>query len=171
MSSSTSFSSTNDNEEEVLQLKSRVVRLILLHDKRKEPATSDNHLGSYEVSIIRAQNDQKEGLKPGIQVEGWIACLIELGISTDHLTWVKAALEVELPDFPNPYSLFILLCFNEEEYMNQPAEEDEAVASEVDPASDDDGPGDVAAVKTKGDGGSEHEGRTGVPIWTFPPTC
>ena len=57
-------------------------------------------------------------LCPGIYQEGWIACLVGLDISAYHPALAKAALEVELLDFLDPYLPFILPNFNEEEYMN-----------------------------------------------------
>ena len=44
--------------------------------------------------------------------------------------------------------------------MNQPAKEDEVIALEINPTSNGNGPKDVAATKTDGDGGGELEGRT-----------
>ena len=51
-------------------------------------------------------------------MEGWLACLSELGILEDNPTWAKAALEAELPESPEPYSPLILPDFNKKEYMN-----------------------------------------------------
>ncbi|GFY92410.1 hypothetical protein Acr_08g0008060 [Actinidia rufa] len=83
------------------------------------------------------------------------------GIScADHPVWAKAAPEVELLDFPDSYSPLILHDFNEKEYMNQPAEEDEAIAPKVDPASDGDGPRDVVIAETNGYGDGKPEGMT-----------
>ena len=60
-------------------------------------------------------------------MEGWLACLTELGISEDNLAWAKVAL---VPEPPVPYSPMILSSFDKEEYMNWP-EEDEDVADAV----------------------------------------
>ncbi|GFS30002.1 hypothetical protein Acr_00g0009640 [Actinidia rufa] len=48
---------------------------------------------------------------------------LKLDILEDNPAWAKAAPEVELPESPESYSPMILPGFNEEEYMNQPAEE------------------------------------------------
>ncbi|GFS30025.1 hypothetical protein Acr_00g0009740 [Actinidia rufa] len=57
----------------------------------------------------------------------------KLGIHEDNPAWAKAAPEAELPESPESYSPMILPGFNEEEYMNQPAEEggEVALADEV----------------------------------------
>ncbi|GFZ06643.1 hypothetical protein Acr_18g0008130 [Actinidia rufa] len=78
-------------------------------------------------------------LRPGIFHEGWIACLTELSISADHLAWAKVVPKFELPNLLDPYSALILSGFNEEEYMNQPAKEDEVIAPEIDPIGDGNG--------------------------------
>ena len=57
-------------------------------------------------------------------MEGWLACLAELGVPEDNLTWAKAAPTPKFPKPPTPYSPIILRGFDEEEYVNR-TEEDE----------------------------------------------
>ena len=46
-------------------------------------------------------------LCPGIFMEGWLACLTELGIPKDNPAWAKATLATKLPESPEPYSPMI----------------------------------------------------------------
>ena len=62
----------------------------------------------------------------GMYQEGWLACLTELDIPADHLAWSKAAPEMELSNSPKPYLPLVLPGFNEEEYMNQLAKEEQS---------------------------------------------
>ena len=55
-------------------------------------------------------------------MEGWLAYLDDLYIPEDNLAWAKVALTAELFESLEPYSPLILPNFNEEEYMNQPAQ-------------------------------------------------
>ena len=57
---------------------------------------------------------------PFIYREGWIACLKELGIPTEHPTWSKATPEGEQLDTPQPYYPLVLLDFDEEECLKDP---------------------------------------------------
>ena len=117
----------------------------------------------FNRGMSRAGNNydsQVAELHPSIFQESWIACLTELDIFSNHPTWAKVTPKVELPNFLDLYLPLILPGFNNEEYMNQPAKEDEVIALEINPTSNGNGPKDVAATKTDGDGGGELEGRT-----------
>ena len=50
--------------------------------------------------------------------DSWLVSLKEFDTPTEHLAWTIVAPEVVLHDVPEAYSPFILLGFNEEEYMN-----------------------------------------------------
>ncbi|GFY84010.1 hypothetical protein Acr_03g0007840 [Actinidia rufa] len=73
---------------------------------------------------------QVVALRPRILMEGWLACLTDLGIPEDNPTWSKAVLAVELLESSEPCFPMILPSFNEEDYMNQPAKEDGVEAPE-----------------------------------------
>ena len=68
-------------------------------------------------------------------MEGWLACLAELGVPEDNPTWAKAAPTPEFPEPSTPYSLIVLPDFEEEEYVNRP-EEDEVVDDVVAPSDE-----------------------------------
>lgn len=51
-----------------------------------------------------------------IFIEGWLACLTNLGVPED--AWSMVAPTAELPESPKPYLPMILPDFNEEEFMN-----------------------------------------------------
>ena len=70
-------------------------------------------------------------LRPIIFQEGWRACLRELGTPSDHPAWTAAAPPVKLPNPPAVYSPIILPGFNEEEYANQLAKEEDGVHAGV----------------------------------------
>ena len=59
-------------------------------------------------------------------MEGWLACLTELGVPEDNPTWAKAAPGPEFLVPPTSYSPIVLPSFNEEEYINRSEEEEEA---------------------------------------------
>ena len=50
-------------------------------------------------------------------LEGWLACLAELGVPEDNPAWTNAALAPVFPEPPVPYSPMILPGFDEE-YVN-----------------------------------------------------
>ncbi|GFS42840.1 hypothetical protein Acr_00g0082000 [Actinidia rufa] len=106
------------------QESSKTIRGLLLM-QQVQPLKSYNHLGSHEGAVNRAEDDQEEvtELRPRIFMEGWLACLTELGIPEDNLPWAKTAPATEFPEPPEPYSPMILPDINEEEYMNQLAED------------------------------------------------
>ena len=92
----------------------------------------DSHQQVFERVFNRSYNragdsyeKQVTELHPSIFHKGWLACLKELGTPSDHPAWTVVAPSVELLDPPVVYSPLVLLGFNEEEYMNQPAEEDD----------------------------------------------
>ncbi|GFS37393.1 hypothetical protein Acr_00g0051720 [Actinidia rufa] len=68
-------------------------------------------------------------------LEGWLACLSELGVPEDNPVWSKAAPAPEFLESSTPYSPMVLLDFDKEEYANQP-EENEGVADPVVSPSD-----------------------------------
>ena len=61
-------------------------------------------------------------------MEGWFAYLTEIGIPEENPAWAKTAPTSELPESLEPYSPMIFPGFNEEEYMNQLAMEDDEEA-------------------------------------------
>ena len=62
-------------------------------------------------------------------MEGWLACLTELGIPKDNPAWAKVAPALEIPEPLVFYSPMILSGFDEEEYMNRLKEMTNAVFS------------------------------------------
>ncbi|GFZ03455.1 hypothetical protein Acr_16g0000790 [Actinidia rufa] len=63
-----------------------------------------------------AQQEVLTEFRPGTFQEGWFACLRELGIPSDHPTWVAPAPPVEFVDPLAAYPPILLPNFNEEEY-------------------------------------------------------
>ena len=64
-------------------------------------------------------------------MEGWLACLTELGILEDNPAWAKVAFAHELPEPLAPYSPMILRNFDEDEYMNRLKEDEDAADAGV----------------------------------------
>ena len=60
-------------------------------------------------------------------MNGWLACLKELGILEDNPAWTKAAPTPEYPEPSTPYSPMIFLDFDEEEYVNRPEDEEDVL--------------------------------------------
>ena len=63
-------------------------------------------------------------------MEGWLACLAELGVPEDNPTWAKAAPGPEFLVPPTSYSPLVLPRFNEEAYLHR-SEEEEAATDAV----------------------------------------
>ncbi|GFY85408.1 hypothetical protein Acr_04g0001460 [Actinidia rufa] len=82
------------------------------------------HKAKWEVLGCKPSNDS--GLSSPTQ--------LGKPFSPDHPTWNAAALEVVLPNVLEVYSPFILLGFNEEEYLNQTTEKGNEGIAEVDGA-------------------------------------
>ncbi|GFS29669.1 hypothetical protein Acr_00g0007740 [Actinidia rufa] len=58
-----------------------------------------------------------------LKLGGWLACLKELSIPSDHPAWSSAPLEVELVYLPLAYSPLVLLDFNEEKLLEEMTDE------------------------------------------------
>ncbi|GFZ15729.1 hypothetical protein Acr_25g0001380 [Actinidia rufa] len=52
-------------------------------------------------------------------LQGWLACLAELGVPEDNPTWTKAAPALGFPEPPASYSPMVQLGFDEEKYVNR----------------------------------------------------
>ncbi|GFZ16783.1 hypothetical protein Acr_26g0000530 [Actinidia rufa] len=89
---------------------------------------NSEHMKKYSSNLKKANqraNTLVGSRAPSRHISRRLVChLKELGTLTDYPTWTSAAPSVELSDIPTVYSPFILLGFNEEEYMNQLAEEE-----------------------------------------------
>ena len=88
----------------------------------------------YNQGINRAgdnYNKQLAELCPNIFQEGWLACLKEVVIPSNHHAWSWAPPEVELMDPPKPYYPFVLPDFNEEKLLQEMPDEDPKKSPEV----------------------------------------
>ncbi|GFZ19738.1 pyruvate kinase family protein [Actinidia rufa] len=82
-----------------------------------------------EQDSAREYRAQESGLRGSLPKEGWLACLKELGIPSDHPAWNAAAPPIEPSNPPAVYSPLILSGFNEEEYVNQAAVDEEGIGA------------------------------------------
>ena len=86
-------------------------------------------------------------------MEGWLACLFELGIFKDNPAWAKAALAPKFPESLEPYSPLVLPNFDDEEYVNHPEEDDDALDVHVAPGNEAVNPtGEVGRTIAEGSG-------------------
>ncbi|GFY85859.1 hypothetical protein Acr_04g0005970 [Actinidia rufa] len=75
----------------------------------------------------RAVQERREMLwdMPGV-LNGWLACLGELGMSADHPAWSATKPLVAYSDLPESYLPILLPGFDEDEYANRSVKDDES---------------------------------------------
>ncbi|GFY85861.1 hypothetical protein Acr_04g0005990 [Actinidia rufa] len=77
-----------------------------------------------ELDTAHVELDKTRG-KPGV-LNGWLACLGELGMSADHPAWSATKPLVAYSDLPESYLPILLPGFDEDEYANRSVKDDES---------------------------------------------